>query len=118
MDPIPFSTIAAITVRLHGLAMQFPSALTSEIFTAIERGQKRMSRSFSTPQTFPTVQELILFYIIGQIYPTSDFSHVIINPTTLFMGQILGQMRVQNVQDLGRGLFVCSLFLQVQLTWS
>jgi len=69
--------------------------------------------SLTSNKHFPTAQELVLFYAIGQIYPTSDLSHPIVNPTTLFMGQILSQMKVKNVQDLGRGLFICSLFLQV-----
>src|SRR5216117_1718306 len=103
-DPIPFNVITAIIIRLHILAMQFPSALTQEMFSAIEVGRKRLMQSLATNGTFPTSQELVLFYTIGQIYPTSDLSHVVVNPTTLFMGQVLGQMKVKSVQDLGRGL--------------
>ena len=112
-DPIPFDVITAIILRLHALATQFPSALTQEIFSAIETGRKRLRQSLASDRVFPTVQELVLFYTIGQIYPTSDLFHVIVNPTTLFMGQILGQMRIKSIHDLARGLFVCSLFLQV-----
>jgi nucleolar protein 14 len=112
-DPIPFDVITAIIVRLHALATQFPSVLTQEIFAAIEAGRKRLSQSLASDRVFPTAQELVLFYTVGQIYPTSDLFHVIVNPTTLFMAQILGQTRVKSVQDLARGLFICSLFLQV-----
>lgn len=105
--------ITAIIARLHTLATQFPSALTQEIFNAIEAGRKNLGQSLTTDRVFPTAQELVLFYTIGQIYPTSDLFHVIVNPTTLFMAQILGQMKVKSIQDLARGLFVCSLFLQV-----
>ena len=112
-DVVPFDVISAIVVRLHGLATQFPSALTEEVFTAIDAGRKRLALSLTTDRVFPAAQDLVLFYTIGQIYPTSDLSHVIVNPATLFMAQILSQMKVKNVQDLGRGLFICSLFLQV-----
>ena len=112
-DPASFSIIGGIVVRLHKLASQFPAALTQEIFAAIEAGRKRLALSLSGHRVFPAAQDLALFYTIGQIYPTSDLFHGIVNPTTLFMGQILGQVKVTSVQDLGRGLFVGSMFLQV-----
>jgi nucleolar protein 14 len=113
-DPIPLDVITSVISQLHSLATQFPSALTQEIFSFIETSRKRLALSLTSNHVFPTAQELVLFYTIGQIYPTSDRSHIIVNPATLFMGQILGQMRVRNVQDLARGLFVCSIFLQYQ----
>jgi hypothetical protein len=58
-------------------------------------------------------QELVLFLTVGQLYPPSDLVHVIVNPAMLFMGQILGQMKIRGIQDLARGLFVATLFLQV-----
>jgi len=108
-----FNVISGILVRLHGLAMQFPSTLTHELFTALNAGRKRLALSLTTDRVFPSAQDLVLFYIVGQIYPTSDLSHIIVNPMTLFMAQSLSQMKVKNIQDLGRGLFICSLFLQV-----
>lgn len=112
-DPVPFNVIRTIGIRLHGLASQFPSVLTSDIFSALETGRKRLTSSLHTDHIFPTSQELVLFYTIGQIYPTSDYSHPVVNPATLLMGQILGQMKIKTVQDLARGLFICSLFLKV-----
>ena len=112
-DAVPFYVISAIVIRLHGLATQLPSALTGEIFTAIDAGRKRLALSLTTNRVFPAAQDLVLFYTIGQIYPTSDLSHIVVNPATLFMAQILSQMKVKSIQDLGRGLFICSLFLQV-----
>jgi nucleolar protein 14 len=110
----PFNTINALVVRFHGLAMQFPAVLTLEFIAALEASRKRFANSFvGEKKTFPTEQELILFYTIGQIYPPSDLVHAVVNPTMLFMGQILGQMKVKTVQDLARGFFVASLFLQV-----
>ena len=113
-DLLSFNNCLAIISRLHVLATQFPSALTQEVFTTIEDGRKRLLKSFNTAKhDFPAPQDLVLFYTIGQIYETSELSHTIVNATTLFMGQILSQMRVRSIQDVARGLFVCSMFLQV-----
>lgn len=112
-DAIPFDIVSAILVRLHGLATQFPSALTQEVFAAIEAGRKRLAMSMTTDRAFPSAQDLVLFYVVGQVYPTSDLSHIVVNPVKLFMAQILSQMKVKSFQDLARGLFICSLFLQV-----
>jgi nucleolar protein 14 len=116
-DSLSFSTCLAVISRLHVLATQFPAALTQEVFAAIEDGRKRLLKSINTNKLdFPARQDLVLFYTIGQIYETSDLSHTIVNATTLFMGQILSQMRVRSVQELARGLFVCSIFLQVLIS--
>jgi nucleolar protein 14 len=80
------------------------------MFAAIEAGRKRMTQS---KKAFPAAEDLVLFYTVGQIYPTSDLSHIVVNATTLFIGQILSQMKVKSLQDLGRGLFLCSVFLEV-----
>ena len=113
-DSVSFSTISAIIARLHGLATQFPAALTQEVFDAIEDGRRRLLKSTQNEvREFPARQDLILFYTVGQIYETSEFSHRIVNATTLFMGQILSQMRVRSIQDIARGLFICTIFLQV-----
>lgn len=113
-NPIPFDVISAIIVRLHILATQFPSSLTQEFYDALNAGRKRFTQSLTNDRVFPTAKELVLFYTVGQIYPTSDLFHVIVNPSILFMAQILGQMKVRSIQDLARGLFVCALFLQVR----
>lgn len=113
-DPAPLDVITSVMAHLHNLATQFPSALTQEIFSFIESSRKRLALSLASNRVFPTAQDLIFFYTVGQIYPTSDRSHIIINPTTLLMGQILGQMRIRSGQDLARGLFVCSIFLQYE----
>ena len=112
-NSLHFNTCLAIIARLHVLATQFPSALTQEIFAAIEDGRKRLTKSINNNREFPARQDLILFYTVGQIYETSDLSHTIVNATTLFMSQILSQMRVRSIQDIARGLFICSVFLQV-----
>jgi nucleolar protein 14 len=111
--PAPLKTIHALVVRLKGLVTQFPSVLTTEVFAALEASRKRFLNSLAGEKVFPTAQELVLFHTVGQIYPPSDLVHVIVNPTMLFMGQILGQMKIKGVQDLARGLFVATLFLQV-----
>lgn len=112
--PIPFNTISDLVISLHRLTTQFPSALTQDILNTFRLGSKRLSQSQTSSRVFPTAQDLVLFYTIGQLYPTSDLMHIIVNPTILFMGQILSQMRIRKVQDLGRGLFVCSLMLEYQ----
>ena len=38
---------------------------------------------------------------------------MVVNPTMLFMGYILEQMKVRGIQDVARGLFICSLFVEV-----
>jgi nucleolar protein 14 len=76
-----------------------------------------LARGASNPdaKTLPRAPELVLLRIIGLVWSTSDFSHPVVAPAMLLMGQYLGQSRVRGVVDLAAGLFLCSIMAQVCL---
>lgn len=76
-----------------------------------------LARGAADPRakTWPGAAELTLLRTVGMIWSTSDFSHPVVAPAMLLMGQYLSQGRVRNTADLGSGLFLCSLVAQVCL---
>lgn len=65
-------------------------------------------------KTWPSIPELSLLRVIGQLWPTSDMNHPVISPARLLMGAYLGLGRIRSLQDIASGLFLCSLFLQYE----
>lgn len=57
--------------------------------------------------------ELVLLRIIGTVWSTSDFSHPVVAPAVLLMGQYLSQARIRRVSDVAAGLFLVSILAQV-----
>lgn len=65
-------------------------------------------------RTFPGLPELALLRVVGALWPTSDMQHAVISPARLLMGAYLALSRVRSLQDLGSGLFLCTLWLQFE----
>jgi hypothetical protein len=79
-----------------------------------------LARGPNNPEskTWPGAAELVLLRIIGAVWSTSDFSHPVVVPALLLMGQYLSQARIRRMSDLGAGLFMVSILAQVSLSSS
>jgi nucleolar protein 14 len=64
-------------------------------------------------KTYPGAAELVILRLIGTIWSTSDFSHPVVAPTVLLMGQYLSHGRMRKTSDIASGLMLCSLLVQV-----
>lgn len=74
-----------------------------------------LARGPNNPEarTWPGAAELTLLRIIGTVWSTSDFSHPVVVPALLLMGQYLSQARIRTVSDLAAGVFMVSIIAQV-----
>ena len=58
--------------------------------------------------------DMMVLTAVASIFPTSDQFHPVVTPAMLTVGRYLGQGSIQSLQDLGKGLYCCSLVLQYQ----
>lgn len=61
---------------------------------------------------WPSFGTLLLLRAIGHIFPVTDFRHVVVTPTLIYLGQILGQAQVRSLQDIQKGLFCAALSIE------
>lgn len=61
-----------------------------------------------------TAGDLMVLTAVGSIFPTSDHFHTVVTPAILTMGRYLNHGLIQSLNDLGKGLYCCSLVLQYQ----
>lgn len=61
--------------------------------------------------------QLIFFKLVSLLFPTSDFRHPVVTPCLVFMSQILLRSRVKNRSDVAKGLFLCTLILEVNIIY-
>ena len=67
------------------------------------------------------VLQLVLFKLIGLIFPTSDFKHPVVTPAMLFMGQLLLKVAVivnyiEHFANLFICLFVCGYSVKLEVS--
>jgi nucleolar protein 14 len=83
--------------------------------------QKNLSRGLARgatrldSKTYPGAPELVILRLVGSIWSTSDFSHPVVAPSILLIGQYLGHGRLRRTADIASGLMLCSLLVQVSL---
>jgi hypothetical protein len=84
--------------------------------------QKNLSRGLGRgatrldSKTYPGAPELVILRLIGSIWSTSDFSHPVVAPSILLMGQYLSHGRIRQTSDIASGLMLCSLLVQVRIS--
>lgn len=114
-----FSSIAALQPHLIALVKLNPMTAAGHFIAKIALMQKNLARGLARgatnpdSRTYPGAPELTILRLVGSIWSTSDFSHPVVAPAVLLMGQYLGHGRLRRTSDLGSGLMLCSLLAQV-----
>ncbi|WWC61126.1 uncharacterized protein I303_103705 [Kwoniella dejecticola CBS 10117] len=116
----PFELISALTPHIIALVKLNAVTAASHFVEKLKLMQKNLTRGLAkgasqkSSKTFPGCPELVLLRLIGSIWSTSDFSHPVVAPAVLLMGQYLGQSRIRSTSDLASGLFLCSILAQYE----
>ncbi|BEJ18214.1 hypothetical protein CspHIS471_0704910 [Cutaneotrichosporon sp. HIS471] len=115
-----FESITALGPHLAALVKLNPLTASSHFIAKLTLMQKNLVRGLArgasnpTSKTMPGGPELTLLRLVGVTWSTSDFSHPVVQPAMLLMGQYLSQSRIRSTSDLASGLFMCSLVAQYE----
>jgi len=61
---------------------------------------------------WPSMGTLLLFRVMGHIFPVTDRRHYVITPSVLLMGQMLSQTPILSMYDLVMGLMISGLLIE------
>lgn len=118
-DQPAFASISALQPHLIALVNLNPITAAGHFIAKLALMQKNLARGLArgatNPQsrTYPGAPELTILRLVGSIWSTSDFSHPVVAPAVLLMGQYLGHGRLRSTSDLGSGLMLVSMLAQV-----
>ncbi|WVF72153.1 hypothetical protein IAT40_006965 [Kwoniella sp. CBS 6097] len=116
----PFDLISTLTPHIIALVKLNAVTAATHFVEKLKLMQKNLTRGLARgpsredSKTFPRCPELVLLRLIGSIWSTSDFSHPVVAPAVLLMGQYLAQSRIRSIADLASGLFLASLLAQYE----
>jgi len=113
-SPMPVKVIDRINQQLFDLAQQMPQHAATVFIDRISKAQTTYKEHLSVTSQYPDVKTLIMLRSLGQIFPTSDFSHPVVTPALLYMTEILAQGEIRSEIDIGRGLFLIQLLHDYQ----
>ncbi|KAL8774702.1 MAG: hypothetical protein Q9209_000641 [Squamulea sp. 1 TL-2023] len=107
MQNASFATIEALIRHLHSLAKMFPEEV-GRAFRA------HLTSLVDNRPLQPTTGDLIVFTAIGTVFPTSDHFHQVVTPAMLYIGFYLGQRVPRSLDEMAKGIYLCTLCLQYQ----
>ncbi|OXB75762.1 UNVERIFIED_CONTAM: hypothetical protein H355_013371 [Colinus virginianus] len=114
LDLPELKTIDKLILPLYNLCQMFPEAASGNIKFVLRDAAHEMEEVMEVKGrvTFPGLDTLIYLKITSLLFPTSDFWHPVVTPAFIYMSQLLTKCRITTLQDVIKGLFICSLFLE------
>ncbi|GAM25169.1 hypothetical protein SAMD00019534_083440 [Acytostelium subglobosum LB1] len=91
-----------------------PDILASTALAMLEscyrRSMSRVDKASDMVSAWPSVSEMLTMKLIGNIFPTSDYSHPVITPTTVVMAHCITQCPIKSGHDIISSLFLSTVF--------
>ncbi|XP_070540572.1 nucleolar protein 14-like [Ptychodera flava] len=112
--PLKMDLIDGLIRHLYELSQQSPQKSAEVVQSVIVERYEDFDSVCEKKGSgkYPGLDSLLYFKLVSLLFPTSDFSHSVVTPTMLYMGQILTHCQPINCKDVAAGLFICNLFLQ------
>jgi nucleolar protein 14 len=123
-DEAQFVVVETLTPYIFRLSRDYPDSAAEAFVEKLMLMEKNLTKGVAkgpltaSSKTFPGLSELTLLRLAGLIWSTSDMKHRVIGPARMLMGAYLELGRIRSLQDIASGLFVCSLWMQVNVILS
>jgi nucleolar protein 14 len=112
IDPFPSADINVVVHHIIELSSQFPDHLAQLAIEQLQNFRDEFNQEDN--EDFPTLGHLVTLKLYSQVFSASDYYHSIITPSSLLIGQYLSQMNYSTPDQLGKQLFLCGIFLEMQ----
>ncbi|KRG01533.1 nucleolar protein 14 homolog [Drosophila mojavensis] len=104
-----FKLVSQLMPHLHDLVHLNIDRMSNTLLDVIKEKYAEFRKNH---KIYPTLDTLIYFKIVSNLYSTSDFRHPLATPTYIFMQHMLSRARVRTRQDIAMGLFVVTIALE------
>lgn len=104
-----FQLTSQLMPHLYDLVHLNPERMSNTLLDVIKEKYAEFRKNH---KVYPSLETLVYFKLVSNLYSTSDFRHPVATPTYIFMQHILSRARVRNRQDIAMGLFVSMIALE------
>ncbi|EDV43673.1 uncharacterized protein Dana_GF18606 [Drosophila ananassae] len=104
-----FQLFSKLMPHLYDLTQLNPERMSNTLLEVIKEKYGEFRKNH---KTYPTLDTLIYFKLVANLYSTSDFRHPVVTPCFIFMQHILSRARVRTRQEISMGLFLTTVVLE------
>ncbi|XP_017047110.1 nucleolar protein 14 homolog [Drosophila ficusphila] len=104
-----FQLLSKLMPHFYELTQLNPERMSNTLLEVIKEKYGEFKKNH---KTYPSLETLIYFKLVANIYSTSDFRHPVVTPCFIFMQHILSRARVRTRQEISMGLFLFPVVLE------
>ncbi|KAH8271182.1 hypothetical protein KR018_000810 [Drosophila ironensis] len=104
-----FQLLSRLMPHFYDLVQLNPERMSNTLLDVIKEKHAEFRKN---QKTYPTLDTLVYFKLVANLYSTSDFRHPVVTPCFVFMQHILSRARVRTRQEIAMGLFLVTVVLE------
>ncbi|KAH8292548.1 hypothetical protein KR054_012359 [Drosophila jambulina] len=104
-----FQLLSQLMPHLYDLTQLNPERMSNTLLEVIKEKYGEFRKNH---KTYPSLDTLVYFKLVANLYSTSDFRHPVVTPCFIFMQHILSRARVRTRQEISMGLFLVTVVLE------
>ncbi|XP_016980588.2 nucleolar protein 14 homolog [Drosophila rhopaloa] len=104
-----FQLLSKFMPHLYELTQLNPERMSNTLLEVIKEKYGEFRKNH---KMYPSLDTLVYFKLVANLYSTSDFRHPVVTPCFIFMQHILSRSRVRTRQEISMGLFLVTVVLE------
>lgn len=105
-----FEIFNYLVPQLYDLAQLNQESAQNSMLEVIKEKQEEYRKN---RKRYPDLDVLLYLKLVSCLFPTSDFRHLVVTPSIVFVEQMLKTCRIKSRRDVAFGLFLVALILEV-----
>ncbi|EDX12558.1 GD20226 [Drosophila simulans] len=104
-----FQLLSKLMPHLYELTQLNPERMSNTLLDVIKEKYGEFRKNH---KLYPSLDTLVYFKLVANLYSTSDFRHPVVTPCFIFMQHVLSRSRVRTRQEISMGLFLVTVVLE------
>lgn len=104
-----FQLLSKLMPHLYELTQLNPERMSNTLLEVIKEKYEEFRKNH---KMYPSLDTLVYFKLVANLYSTSDFRHPVVTPCFIFIQHVLSRSRVRTRQEISMGLFLVTVVLE------
>lgn len=104
-----FQLLSKLMPYLYELTQLNPERMSNTLLEVIKEKYEEFRKNH---KMYPSLDTLVYFKLVANLYSTSDFRHPVVTPCFIFIQHVLSRSRVRTRQEISMGLFLVTVVLE------
>jgi len=108
--PLPMDHLDVLSRHIVDLSAQVPFFAATAVKARVEKMSSRLRQALRDGETgWPPARTILLLSLFAAIFPTTDKSHPVMTPASLYIGNLLAHCAIRSTKDVALAVVVATM---------